>query len=209
VQGTLYRWDVTACTGVSGTGTCITGTDAFFSTQATSPILAVTPTNTSVAAASGVASFVVNNTGAGTMNYSATVTSGSTWLSITSGGTGGNSGIINVTYATNTGAARTGTIQVGASGAVGSPITITITQWALGQGGPSPLAGKGDWIHKITDALSSIGVSNTQNPIQSLIDYEKSKGVQYLIVKAGGVVTFTPTLFCFQTSRGSTQILCS
>src|SRR5262249_61457709 len=37
-----YRWDVTACSGVNGTGTCVTGSNATFSTQA--PVNPVAPT---------------------------------------------------------------------------------------------------------------------------------------------------------------------
>jgi hypothetical protein len=66
------------------------------------------------------------------MSYAASVISGSSWLSITSGGSNtNNGGIINISYvANNTGASRSGAIQVTASGASGSPITLTITQAA-------------------------------------------------------------------------------
>jgi surface antigen len=92
------------------------------------PILSVTPTNAPVSAAAGSTNFSVSNSGTGTLSYSATVASGSSWLSIASGATGGNSGTINVSYSTNAGAQRSGTIQITASGASGSPATVTVTQ---------------------------------------------------------------------------------
>jgi Putative binding domain, N-terminal len=78
----------------------------------------------------GAASFSVGNTGGGTMTYVASVISGLSWLRITSGQSGGNSGTINVHYDANTGALRSGTIQVRASGASGSPVTVSVTQAA-------------------------------------------------------------------------------
>jgi hypothetical protein len=132
VTGTNYRWDVTACSGASGTGTCVTSTDAYFSTQAASqPILSVSPANPSVAPTASSISLVVSNKGGGTMSYTAAVTNGS-WLAISSGGSGGNSGIINVSYSANTGAQRSGTIQITANGATGSPANVIITQAAVG-----------------------------------------------------------------------------
>jgi Putative binding domain, N-terminal len=64
------------------------------------------------------------------MNYQAHVTGGSSWLSIASGASGGNSGIINVQYSANTEVQRSGTIQVTASGAKGSPAALTVIQLA-------------------------------------------------------------------------------
>jgi hypothetical protein len=97
-------------------------------TNSVAPVLSVTPTNAPVSATAGSTNFSVSNSGTGTLSYSATVASGSSWLSIASGATGGNSGTINVSYSTNAGAQRSGTIQVTASGASGSPATVTVTQ---------------------------------------------------------------------------------
>jgi hypothetical protein len=200
VAGTNYRWDVTACSGANGTGTCVTGSNATFSTQAT-PILSVTPINPSVATTAGSINFSVSNTGGGTLSYSASVTSGSSWLSITSGASGGNSGTISVSFAANSGAQRTGTIMITASGASGSPVTLTITQAAPGGTNTSPLSGKGDWITNTYSAIANnlntvihcraddpaphTPQNQIQDLVQQLIDFEKSKGIQYLIVKAG------------------------
>jgi len=95
---------------------------------AVGPVLSVTPANTSVVAASGRANITVTNTGRGTMSYSASVSAGSDWLSITSGASGGNSGVIRVFCTANTGIPRTGQVTIMANGAGGSPTTVTITQ---------------------------------------------------------------------------------
>ncbi|MEI7982397.1 MAG: BACON domain-containing carbohydrate-binding protein, partial [Bacteroidota bacterium] len=97
-------------------------------TTAEEPILTVIPSNQNVPSTAGTTSFAVSNTGGGTMTYSTQVTTGSTWLSITGGGAGGNNGTINVSYSGNTGAQRTATITVTAPGAIGSPKQVTITQ---------------------------------------------------------------------------------
>ena len=97
-------------------------------TNSVAPVLSVAPTNAPVSAAAGSTNFSVSNSGTGTLSYSATVASGSSWLSIASGATGGNSGTINVSYSTNASAQRSGTIQVTATGASGSPATVTVTQ---------------------------------------------------------------------------------
>jgi len=227
VAGTNYRWDVTACSGANGIGTCVTSGDAFFSTQAAAapsisgispnpvigsasqqtitiigtnfvnkptvtltwtgqpnytvpsaqvtfisstqvqmaitttttpdtwtvkvtnpdgqssgqfqfqvvaptsqPILSVTPANANVSASAGTTSFTVSNTGGGNFNYSAAVSADSTWLTIKSGASGGNSGTISVAYPANVGTQRTGTIVVTAPGATGSPATVSVTQSA-------------------------------------------------------------------------------
>ena len=75
--------------------------------------------------------FYVNNNGLGSMSWTASVTSGSSWLSITSGSSGTNMGTITVStsqYSGTGGASRTGTIRVTATGAVDSPKDITIVQ---------------------------------------------------------------------------------
>jgi hypothetical protein len=153
------------------------------SSAVSAPALSVNPTNATVSATAGSTSFGVSNTGGGTMSYSSSVTSGSSWLSITSGASGGNSGTINVSYSTNTAAQRSGTIQVIATGAAGSPASITVTQAAGSSGSSNNFVGKGDWIHNIDTCIQNVPL--TTHSLQSLIDWEQSKGIQYLIVKAG------------------------
>ncbi|MCX6981422.1 MAG: peptidoglycan DD-metalloendopeptidase family protein, partial [Verrucomicrobia bacterium] len=134
--GRTYRWNVNAANSAGGSAYT---TPLYFTTPTTQPVLSVSPTSATPSSSSGSSSFNVSNTGGGTMSYSSSVTSGSSWLSINSGGSGGNSGTINVGYTANTGAQRTGTVQVTATGASGSPTTITVTQ-AAGTGGTFSLS---------------------------------------------------------------------
>jgi hypothetical protein len=79
----------------------------------------------------GSTAFSVSNTGTGTMPWTASVISGSEWLTITSGSSGSNSGTITCGYTGNTGTtSRTATIRVTGDGATGSPTDITVTQAA-------------------------------------------------------------------------------
>jgi formylglycine-generating enzyme required for sulfatase activity len=101
--------------------------------------LSVTPTQRDVTASSGSATFAVSNAGTGTMNWTAAVTSGS-WLRITSGASGTDSGTVNVSYDANGGtSSRTGTLQVTASGATGSPKTVSVVQAGTGGTGETIL----------------------------------------------------------------------
>jgi len=97
--------------------------------NATTPILSVTPVNQNVTAEEGTTQFNISNTGIGTMNYTAEVTSGTDWLTIVDGGSGSNSGILTLHYeVNNTSSPRVGTITVSAPGATGSPVNVTVTQ---------------------------------------------------------------------------------
>lgn len=88
-------------------------------------VILVIPASRSVTNSSGTTTFAVSNTGTGTMAWSATVTSGSDWLSITSGSSVSNSGTITCSYSANTTtSSRTGTIRVTANGAAGSPVDV-------------------------------------------------------------------------------------
>ena len=105
------------------------------------PILSVNPLTQNLAANAGTAVFNISNTGIGTMSWTASVTSGSSWLSIASGSIGTNSGAINCSYTANFGtSSRTATMQVTAAGATGSPAAVTLTQsgGALPTPSPSP-----------------------------------------------------------------------
>ena len=95
---------------------------------AATPVLSVSPASLSVASSGGTASLAVTNAGGGTLSWTASVTTGASWLSI-SPASGTNAGSITATFTQNTGTdARTGTIQVTAAGATGSPINVTVTQ---------------------------------------------------------------------------------
>ncbi|MCR4439992.1 MAG: FlgD immunoglobulin-like domain containing protein [bacterium] len=93
------------------------------------PVLVVTPSSRDVPARAGTTGFEVDNTGGGTMNWTATVTEGAAWLTITSGASGTNKGTIAVAHTANPSTTpRSGTITVTAPGASGSPCQVTVNQ---------------------------------------------------------------------------------
>jgi hypothetical protein len=92
-------------------------------------VLSVAPNFVNVNYPTGTSSFNVSNTGGSTMNW--TAVSNDSWITITSGGSGTNSGTINFSYAANSGASRTGTITVTSTGALGSPRTVEVRQAAF------------------------------------------------------------------------------
>ena len=95
--------------------------------------LAISPLSRTVTQDAGSTTFSVSNTniGAGAMPWTAAVTSGGDWLSITSGVSGTNAGTITCAYTAYTGTtSRTGTIQVTAPGATGSPMDVIVVQGA-------------------------------------------------------------------------------
>jgi hypothetical protein len=100
--------------------------------QVDRPSLIVSPETQTVAKEAGTASFGVSNGGTGTIAWTAEVTSGNSWLTITSGQTGNESGSIMVSFTKNPVAAtpRTATIRIASEGAAGSPRTITVVQSA-------------------------------------------------------------------------------
>jgi hypothetical protein len=92
-------------------------------------VLSVSPSSRNVSKDAGITIFSVSNTGAGTMSWTAAVISGGSWLSITSGNTGSNSGTIICGFSANTTtSSRTATIRITAGGATGSPVDVTVTQ---------------------------------------------------------------------------------
>ncbi len=88
--------------------------------------LVIFPLSREVTKDAGSTTFSVSNTETdATMPWTATITAGGDWLSITSGASGTNAGTITCAYTANTGAeSRTGTIRVTA----GAPDAITSTQ---------------------------------------------------------------------------------
>ena len=94
------------------------------------PVISVSPASRAVAKDAGATTFSVSNTGVGTMPWVATVTSGDSWLLISSGGAiGTDFGTITCSFTANTSSsARTATIRVTATGAAGSPVDVTVTQ---------------------------------------------------------------------------------
>ena len=102
-------------------------------------MLAVTPKNIPVPSAAGNISLTVSNTGGGTLNYTASAPTDSSWLSINSGGTGANNGTINISYSNNPGGQRVGNIIVTANGVSGSPAVVTVTQAGAPRSGTQSL----------------------------------------------------------------------
>ena len=93
------------------------------------PVLSVSPDTRNVSQGAGTTTFSVSNSGGGTMNWSASVTTGASWLQITSGTSGTNAGTISLSYSANPStSARTGTVTVSAPGATGSPVSVNIVQ---------------------------------------------------------------------------------
>ena len=93
------------------------------------PILSVTPDNQNVNSSTGTTNFNVSNTGSGTMSWNSIVTSGSSWLTITNGGSGTDNGTINCSYQSNIGSTqRVGTITITSAGTTGSPKNVSVTQ---------------------------------------------------------------------------------
>ena len=125
--GTTNRTGIIQITAPNATGSPVEVT----LTQAYNipPVLSVSPLTENLGYGSGAFFCDVSNTGNGSMPWTASVTSGGSWLSITSGASGTNSGKINCRFTANTGAmSRTGTIQVAAPNATGSPVVISVTQ---------------------------------------------------------------------------------
>lgn len=79
------------------------------------PVIYITPNTQNISAEMGTTSFTVSNIGSGSLYWTATVISGNSWLTITSGSNGIDGGIINCAYTQNTGMQRTGIIRVQSS----------------------------------------------------------------------------------------------
>jgi len=130
------------------------------------PVLSVSPTSLNVPYASSVYSKInISNTGTGTMLWTATVISGTSWLILhpfyPSHGT--NSGTIYCSAQRNPKtSSRTGIIRITATGATGSPVDVTVTQEA----NPSPvpvlsISPTSLNVPYVYDLASKINISNT------------------------------------------------
>jgi len=103
--------------------------DILIVSEITDPILSVSPNIRNIDYSGGSNTFSVSNIGGGTMNWSASVTSGSIWLHITSGNSGINDGTIYFRVDNNSSTSkRTGEIKVNAPGATGSPKFVYVEQ---------------------------------------------------------------------------------
>ena len=155
---------------------------AAYRTQSLQPVLSVTPSNQAVSKDAGTTTFSVSNTGTETMPWTAIVTSGNSWLTITSGASGSNSGTVNCSITANiTTSPRTGTIRVTATGATGSPVDVTVTQTGT-ESLAAGFAGSGLWIYNSgTAAWTQVSSVNPKNMIYSgstlYVDFGASYGL--------------------------------
>ncbi|MCK9422079.1 MAG: T9SS type A sorting domain-containing protein [Bacteroidales bacterium] len=94
------------------------------------PDLSVVPKKRDVRSSASTAEFNVYNLGSGTMQW--TATANDPWLTITSGSSGIDDGMIRVSFAGNDYCQRVGTITVEAGGALHSPQLLEISQLATG-----------------------------------------------------------------------------
>ncbi len=94
--------------------------------QAFEPILSVTPPIQSIGSAGGSLDFQVENTGDGTMEW--TAITDADWITIDSGASGTNSGTISISVFENTGEGRSGFITITAPDATGSPMALEVQQ---------------------------------------------------------------------------------
>ena len=119
-------------TATGATGSPIDVTVTQQGSSSVQPILSVAPSNRDVSSSNGSTSFSVSNTGGGIMGWTASVTSGGSWLSIASGSSGTNAGTVNAYYTQNTTASqRIGAIRVTAIGVTGSPMDVTVGNKAM------------------------------------------------------------------------------
>jgi hypothetical protein len=160
----------TATIRVTATGATSSPVDVTV-TQAPTPVpvLSVTPSNQAVAKDAGTTTFSVSNTGTGTMLWTAAVTTGGSWLSITTGASGSNAGTITCSFTANTStSARTGTIHVTA-GATGSPKDVTVTQAESSSGSLAvSFSGLGLWVYNSDSAVwMQVNSTDPENMIYS------------------------------------------
>ncbi len=169
-------------------------------TATLTPVLWVTPSNQIVQEDAGTTTFSISNTGTGTMPWSAAVTSGS-WLSITSGASGTNSGTINCSFTANTGTSiRTATIHVTATAATGSPKDVTVIQAPH-----APVLWVTPSNRSVTkDAgTTSFNVSNTRTGTMPWSAAVTSGS--WLTIKSGSRGTNSGTITCSFTANTSTS----
>ena len=166
------------------------------------PVLSVTPSNQPVAKDAGTTAFNVSNTGTGSMLWTAAVTSGGTWLSITSGASGSNSGTINCSYSTNTTtSARTGTIRVTAADATGSPVDVTVTQALT----PQPILSVSPTSRDVAKDAGTTTFSVSNTGIGAMTWGASVISGSWLTITSGASGTDSGTINCNFTANTSTS----
>ncbi len=147
----------------------------------TSYILVLAPASRNVDRDAGATTFGVSNSGTGIMPMqwtAAVITPDSSWLSISAGASGINSGTITCSFTANTSiSVRTATIQVtaivpvppGSPPVLGSPVDVTVTQAPTLTGSLAASFGSlGLWVYSLDSATwTQISSSNPKNIIYS------------------------------------------
>ncbi len=93
-------------------------------------VLSVGPESQNISDRGGVAAYTVSNFGGGAMNWTATVTEGSTWAKINYGLSGTNAGTIRLEASANSGNQRTAVVTVTVGGSNGGQMTVSLVQAA-------------------------------------------------------------------------------
>jgi hypothetical protein len=168
------------------------------------PTLLVDPSGRAVDREAGTTTFTVNNGGNGALNWSAAVTSQSSWLSITSGASGVNSGTIVISYTANTSnESRTAAIRVTADGAKGSPKDVTITQ--AGRGTPVLTVAPANRDVAKDAGSTTFAVSNTGTGDMKWVS-QVTSGSTWLEITSGIAGTNSGTIACrFTANTGATS----
>jgi Viral BACON domain/Putative binding domain, N-terminal len=192
--------------GATGSPVDVTVTQAPTPAQ---PVLLVTPASRDVAKDAGATTFSVSvfsmYSPSGPMPpWAATVTSGDSWLLISAGAIGTNSGTITCSFTANTSsAARTATIRVTATGATGSPVDVTVTQAPtpvqLMLSVTPPKQAVSNDAGATTFSVSNTGTGNMQWTAAV------TSGGNWLAISSGASGTNSGTINCSFTANASTS----
>jgi len=145
------------------------------------PTLVLTPTVRNVIHVAGTTTFLVTNTGTGTMRYQASESEN--WLSITTGAAGTNRGTVMVAFSNRTAnSGRTGTVTVTSLDATNSPQLMRIIQTARPQLYWTPYIGNQQVSHLATS--TSFSITNTQPG--SIMPYTATTSDNWLSITSGG-----------------------
>ena len=168
------------------------------------PTLLVDPSGRTVDREAGTTTFTVNNATYGTINWSAAVTSQNSWLSITSGASGVNSGTIVISYTANTSnESQTAAIRVTADGAKGSPKDVTITQ--ADRGTPVLTVAPANRDVAKDAGSTTFAVSNTGTGDMKWVS-QVTSGSTWLEITSGIAGTNSGTIACrFTANTGATS----
>jgi Protein of unknown function (DUF1566)/Putative binding domain, N-terminal/Viral BACON domain len=172
-------------------------------------VISVSPASRAVAKDAGATTFSVSNTGVGTMPWAATVTSGDSWLLISSGANGTDSGTITCSFTANSSSsARTATIRVTAAGADGSPVDVTVTQAPT----PAPSVllvtpASRDVAKDAGATTFSVSVYSMYSPSGPMPPWAATvtSGDSWLLISSGASGTNSGTITCSFTANTSSS----